>query len=133
MNSYWPPLSIIGISLFVILIAVKALITQKKIAMNGLEADGVIFELSQPGNANENSVYPIVRFVTNTQIWITEKSKTGVVPGVYKIGKKVKVIYNKDSPEDFFINDSFRYTVPIIMIIGSIAILSFASYKLIQM
>jgi len=127
---------IIGIlsicSLACIIIAAKILLIIKKITKFGAEAEGVIFDLVQSGGSAGNITYPIVRFVTDQKEWITEKSMIGAIPGMYKKGAKVIVVYEIDSPNNFFIKDKLTYIVPAIILIIGAALMSFAMFQLIH-
>lgn len=92
---------------------------KKKIRKNGIETDGVIFEIHRPvsrGDRYRSPSYPVVRFVTRNKQWITAESKIGVPMGAYKPGKKVKVIYEESRPERFFIDDTVTRLVPWILV-----------------
>jgi hypothetical protein len=103
--------------LIFIIISIKILYSIQTISREGIKTEGVIFDIEQESGANNSSNnYPIVRFLTNQNIWITKRSKIGFIPGLYKKGKKVLVIYKEDNPEVFYIKDSLTFIIPILMI-----------------
>ncbi len=127
-----PLLILLVCSLAVMLFALNALFIQKKKSSTGIEAEGIIFDFQKTDSPNESMVFPTVRFLTANQVWITKASKLGVIPGIYKKGQRITVVYQKDLPEDFFIQDNSRYLVPIAMLLISFSLLIFAIYKLIN-
>jgi len=119
-------------SVAVLAITVRVLVKQKKIKANGFEATGVIYELSQSTNPNDNIIFPVIRFLTDKNIWITKKSNLGTAPGLYKKGQKVKIIYQKDDPENFFINNPSKYLIPLVAILISVAMLGYGVFLLLH-
>ena len=114
------------VSASVFFIGVFQLVQINKIAKTGSKSKGIIFDLEQSGTtSNINATFPIVRFVTNNSEWITVTSKTGIVPGIYKKGAEVNIIYNKEQATECFIDDKYTYAVPIIMLIVSAALLTY--------
>lgn len=60
-----------------------------------------------------------------------ENKKIGVVPGIYQKGKKVTVIYLKENPSKFIIDDSINTTTPYIIIAIAAGITVIGIYRLI--
>ncbi|MDR0793162.1 MAG: DUF3592 domain-containing protein [Chitinophagaceae bacterium] len=113
----------IVISLFVVIIGLKLLSTIKAISKQGIEAEGIIFDIEPSSfnandtNANDTTIfYPVVRFLTANEKWITKASKISSLPGVYKKGSKITVVYQKDNPNNFFIKDKLTYFIPALLI-----------------
>jgi hypothetical protein len=121
-------------SLAVIMVALKILLTIKKIAKVGIETEGVIIkmDLEQSIDQSSNIRYPVVRFLTDKNIWITKTSNIGVIPGMYKMGKKITVVYQSNAPDNFFIKDNVTYIVPISMIAIGVVLMSIATFQLIH-
>ncbi len=111
------------IAVIIIIISVTIKNNLKNISKNGVEVEGIVFdsELSTLGTA---STYPVVRFLTKENNWVTEKSSIATMPGFYKKGEKVQIIYRDQEPNKFYINDGRTTSVPIILIvIGSVIII----------
>jgi hypothetical protein len=125
---------LIVVSLVVVLIAITSIGKYKKIATSGTEAEGIVFdkELSLSANNNSASIFPVVRFLTHNNEWVTRKASVSVIPGSHKIGQKVTVIYLKDKPTEFFIKSSSTTTVLMIMIAGGLALFAYGVYLLIN-
>jgi hypothetical protein len=121
------------VSIIVLFIAVFQLIQIKKISKTGIKSKGIIFDLEQNGTTSTvNTTFPIVRFLTNHNEWITIASKTGLVPGVYKKGAEVDIIYNKENTKECIIDDKYTYFVPIIMLITSMTLLTYGIILIIK-
>ncbi|UAY55747.1 DUF3592 domain-containing protein [Arachidicoccus terrestris] len=113
------PLIAIMIALALISFSCYFWYLKKQIRKNGIETDGVIFEIHRPVSRQEtyrSPSYPVVRFVTCNKRWITAESKIGVPMGAYKPGKQVKVVYDESRPERFFIDDTLTRLVPWLMV-----------------
>ncbi len=122
---------LIIISLAVIVIAIIALSKYKKISTNGIEADAIIFDIeSSPTNGDTTVTFPIVRFVTEKNEWITQKASVSIIPYSYKKGQSVVVVYSKDKPSDFFIKSNWTNGVLIAMIIIGLALITYGVYFL---
>lgn len=99
-----------------------------KLKRSGLEAEGIIFDLSSGGRESNDTV--VVRFVTKDNVWITKEpstyfSQSGL--NLIRKGDKVKVFYNPDNPDDFVIIHSSSKYFFIAIILGG---LIFAAYGL---
>ena len=117
---------LIIISLAVIVIAIIALSKYKKISTNGIEADAIIFDIeSSPANGDTTITFPIVRFVTEKNEWITQKAAVSIIPYSYKKGQSVVVVYCKDNPSDFFIKSNWTNGILIAMIIIGLALITY--------
>ena len=114
-------LILILISILIIIVACLLLSNIKRIAAEGVDVEGIIFDKEQ--SIDNSGFYPVVRFVTEYDEWITEPSKISVLAWNYKVGSKVSVVYQKNNPKNFFIKDSSTYVVPWIMIGMSICML----------
>ncbi len=123
---------LIILSLAVILIAIIALSKYKKISAIGIEADGIIFDIeSSPTTGDSTITFPIVRFVTERNEWITQKASVSIIPYSYKKGQPVTIVYLKDKPTDFFIKSKWTNEVLIAMIIIGLALLTYGVYFLV--
>ena len=88
--------------------------------------------MEQLVGTDNNISYPIVRFLTKENDWITKSSRIGLIPGIYKKGKEVSVIYQNDNPNNFFIKDKLTYLIPISMLIIALLLTIFGIFFLIH-
>lgn len=124
---------LIILSIVVIAFAIIAWGKYKKISAAGVEAEGIIFDTESSSDANDSTItYPIVRFLTQTNEWITQKASISILPGSYKKGQKITVVYLKDKPTDFFIRSNWTITVFVIMIVIGLALTAYGTYALIS-
>lgn len=123
---------LIIISFLVILIALKQLSNVRKISNHGTEVKGIVFNVEQLVGTYNNISYPIVRFLTKENDWVVKSSRIGLIPGIYKKGKEVSVIYQNDNPNNFFIKDKLIYLIPISMLIIASLLTIFGIFFLIQ-
>jgi len=114
-------LILILFSISIIIIACLLLSNVKRITAEGVTTEGIIFDKDQ--SIDDSGVYPIVRFLTEDNEWITEKSNIVVLPWTYKAGNRESIIYQKSNPKNFFIKDKLIYVVPWIMIGISVCLL----------
>jgi len=98
-----------------ILIVVGAYLWQKTnyLVVNGKKAKGVIFKNvkdSNFGSENKSHYYPVVRFLTDKQEWITEKLNVGYSYAMDE-GTKVEVLYDPDDPTNIVLNSTFQIVI----------------------
>jgi cell shape-determining protein MreD len=128
-----PAIALIILSFVVILIAIITLTKYKKISATGIEAEGVIFDMESSSTSSDATVtYPIIRFLTEKNEWITQKASVSIIPGSYKKGQTITVVYLKDNPTAFFIKSNWTNGVLAIMIIGGLALFTYGIYLLIN-
>jgi hypothetical protein len=127
------------ISLFIafalILIAGKMILNIRKINKNGINAEGIIFDLHQSIDIENNyatSVYPIVRFLTKNKEWITKPTNIGVFPGIYKQGKAVQIVYQENNPNNFYIKDRITQIIPFLMLMVALFLIIISIIRLIS-
>ena len=115
-----------------IIVVLNASRKQNKIKKTGLITEGIVFELSNDSSSSFNVRYPVIRFLTLNEQWITEAANIGISPGFYKKGQKVTVIYDPNDPKQFIIDSKIgSRIIYAIIIFGSLLIL-FGTYKLIS-
>ena len=103
----------------------RLLSATRQIKKTGIAVEGVIFALEDgPNNsgstdnfAGRQARFPVVRFVTEEQKWITKAAKIGTT--AYKPGTIVRVVYQKDDPERFFIDDLTNRILPVLFFVLS--------------
>ena len=80
---------------------------RKRIIDNGIEVEGIIYEFDGI-SINDQTSYPLIRFVTKEGLWITEKgdwTSTSLKEGV-----KVTVVYNSNDPKEFIYRTSYDWS-----------------------
>ena len=98
----------------------------KTLLKTGKEVEGVVFDMDNSDSTgidgSDSLAYPIIRFVTHKQEWITKKadfSYSGLKPG-----DKLNIIYDPENPANFTIKSTIVSLMPILlMIIGTLAII----------
>jgi hypothetical protein len=101
------------------LIAIGFHLLQKGIYLvqNGKKAKAVVFKNNHKVSRSGIIYYPVVRFLTDKQEWITQELSTGSNPATRE-GTSVEVIYDPDKPNNVEINSGFRLkVVPILLLI----------------
>jgi hypothetical protein len=89
-----------------IIVAMTLLTKRNRIIQNGIEVEGVIFDFEISNFSNTNNMkYPIIRFVTKENSWITKTANYS--QPFLKRGQKITVVYIKDNPEEFIFKTSF--------------------------
>jgi hypothetical protein len=112
-------LILISLGLLLIIISFIALKRMNKTFTNGFTTEGIISHFDRKNNYN----YPVVRFTTLKQEWITQKSSLSYFPGLLKKGETVKVVYDPHDPGNFYIDSKWTRITPVILIIAGLACL----------
>ena len=123
---------ILAIGVTILLIAVNFFYKHKKIKKNGIITEGVVFELLNSSISSINLRYPIIRFTTLDQEWITETANNGALPGFYKKGQRVKIIYLQENPKQFIINSKANDILIYGMMVIGFLLIFLSIFKLIQ-
>ena len=88
---------------------------------SGKRANAIIFKNNYSSGPGGKSpiYYPVVRFLTDEQEWITQELSIGYLP-TKKEGTKLEVIYDPEDPSNVEINSTFQLEVlpRIFVIIG---------------
>ncbi|MCU0402439.1 MAG: DUF3592 domain-containing protein [Algoriphagus sp.] len=99
---------------------------------NGKKASAVIFKnnYSKGSPGNSGTYYPVVRFLTDKQVWITQELSIGYNPPK-KEGTKVEVIYDPEEPTDVEINSRFQLEIlPRLLVCIGVMLLVFGFLEL---
>lgn len=83
---------------------------------NGYSTDGIIFDFEQRDGYN----YPVVRFCTLQQEWITQTSKLSYVPHLFKKGQQVTIVFDPHNPADFYIDSKWTRITPLLLLAAGI-------------
>lgn len=121
------PFVCIAIGVAFLIAAVSLDKKYKALLKTGKEVEGVVFDMDSSDNTgidgSDSLAYPIIRFVTHKQEWITKKadfSYSGLKPG-----DKLNIIYDPENPTNFTIKSTVVSLLPILlMIIGALAIIA---------
>lgn len=114
------------------LIAITFSNKQKRIKKIGLTTEGIVYELSDDPSSSFNLRYPVIRFTTLNQEWVTEVANIGMFPGFFKKGQRVTVIYVRENPKQFIINSRTNDFVIYAMLIIGLLLILLSIYKLVQ-
>jgi hypothetical protein len=78
---------------------------------NGKKADAIIFKNNfQSSRSGGGTYYPVVRFLTEKQEWITQELSIGYSPAKEK-GTKLQVIYDPEEPTNVEINSTLQLEI----------------------
>lgn len=94
-------------------IAIGAILWQKgnHLTATGKKAKAVIFKNNYSGTSPSGGMYyPVVRFLTEKQQWITQELSIGYNPPKEE-GTKLEVIYDPDDPTHVEINSPFQLEI----------------------
>lgn len=95
---------------------ITGLMIRRKLAglhEGGREAEGVVNDFERDGDNR----FPVVRFQTPDKKWITAKSNMSYLPTSLEKGAKVRLVYNPDNPENFYILSRWTTVMPKIFLI----------------
>ena len=95
----------------------------KKIIVNSVETEGVIFDFEKNqfnSSSDDNSKYPVIRFVTKENKWITGQSLINISSIFFREGQKVIVTYNSENPTEFILKTkiSWNTLLNLFLIVG---------------
>lgn len=109
MDSY---LVIVFISLGCLVIGVKFWQKGNLLIAEGITASATIYKnnLKHGTGSGRGSYFPVVRFLTENQEWITQELSIGHNPPM-KVGRKVVVIYDPEDPTKVDIKSTFRQVI----------------------
>lgn len=120
------------IGLVFLFIAIKTLLKQNKLKKTGITTEGIVYDVSKEPGSTLNFSYPIIRFTTLTQEWITETANIGMFPGFYKKGQKVTVIYDQNSPKEFTLDSKTNSFITLLFLVVGLLITTLGVYLLIR-
>ena len=111
---------VLAISIGAIAIGIHLWQKTNHLLTSGKKAKAEIFKNNYSSSAGFGGMYyPVVRFLTDKQEWITQELSIGYSPAK-KEGTKLEVIYDPDDPTNVEINSTFQLEVlpRILVIIG---------------
>ncbi|HET6540708.1 MAG TPA: DUF3592 domain-containing protein [Chryseolinea sp.] len=115
-----------------VLLVVGAILWSKgnHLLTNGKKANAIIFKNNYSGSGSSGGVYyPVVRFLTDKQEWITQELNIGYSPPKPE-GTKLEVLYDPDDPTNVEINSSAQLEfLPRLFVVLGIAGLIFGTLE----
>jgi hypothetical protein len=114
-----PYKDIIGLLLGVVFVVIGISSWMKRIRLlkRGIKTTGVVVDFE--AYIGKSTSYPVVKYKTVTGKWVTKKYYIGSSFTSYKVGDDVPVIYDKNTPEDYLIdNFTSKLIGPVFAIIG---------------
>lgn len=126
-----PELVIVILSSILLIVGVKLWQDGKHLLKNGKTATAVIFRNNFKSALEGGSglYYPVVRFLTDKQEWITEELGIGYKPKKRE-GTKLEVIYDPENPTDVEIHSILSLKLlPLLFIITGIVGVVLASLE----
>lgn len=97
----------------------------------GIKTEGIIYSLE---HSRHNGIYyPVVRFKTKEQQWITKKLDFGTNPPQHAEGSKVNLIYDPEEPENVNIDGDLQLIiVPRVLLIAGIICWAYVVLRLFE-
>lgn len=116
------------IGIVFVFIGVSSLLKRRRILKNGIKTTGTLTELN---SAKGMRSFPVVRYKTLDNKYVVKQYDTSGYYSESAVGSDILIIYDKNSIEDYIIdNRTSKFIGPIFTIIG-IALLSASIYTLI--
>ena len=122
---------ILSVGIVLIILSLSFFHKLNSLKNTGRTTDGIVYELSDAQNTSFNFSYPVIRFLTLKQEWITEPTKIGMFPGFYKKGQKVTVVYDEVNPKQFIIDSRINKAIVYIFLIAGCTLLLIGIYNLV--
>ncbi|RDC62937.1 DUF3592 domain-containing protein [Adhaeribacter pallidiroseus] len=102
------------VSIFLLVGGIIKIKNGKYLKKQGKRVKGVIYSLVW----ERDIYYPVVRFKTTEEVWITKKLNSGTNPSMHSEGEKVLLLYDPEDPDLVEINSEISLTIiPVISII----------------
>lgn len=119
---------LLAISIVAIIGGIRLWTKGSRLRTHGKKVNAIIFKNNF--NAMDSNYYPVVRFLTEKQEWITEELTIGYRPAKRE-GTKQEVIYDPDDPHEVEINSTFNLEIlPLILIALGTCGLAFVTLEL---
>jgi hypothetical protein len=101
---------ILVLSAFFIFMGVHFWQKSNHLLAKGKKANAIIFKNNYKNSSDTGMYYPVVRFLTDKQEWITQELQIGYNPAK-KEGTKLEVIYDPNDPATVEINSTFQLKI----------------------
>ena len=123
---------LIGISTVVSVIGIHLWQKGSHLLIAGKKARAVVFRNNYESNKGGGVYYPVVRFLTDKEVWITQQLSVGIRPAM-KEGTSLEVIYDPDDPTTLQINSTFLLEIlPRLLVTVGVCGLIFAFLELFE-
>lgn len=126
------PLILLVIGIGLIAISLRLFHKHQKLKKIGLRTEGIVFDLLDSVSSDNRHQYPVIRFVTSKNEWITQNYEIGFSLKGFRKGQKVNVIYNPSRPEDFTVNSGVNSVILYTLIVIGIVLTGVAAFEVIQ-
>ena len=123
---------LIGISTVVSIIGIRLWQKNSHLLVAGKKAKAIVLENNYEPSKEGGAYYPVVRFLTDKDVWITQQLNFGVNPAI-KEGTRLDIIYDPEDPTTIQINAIFFFEVlPRLLLALGICGLTFAFLELFE-
>jgi hypothetical protein len=123
---------LIGISTVVSIIGIRLWQKNGHLLVAGKKAKAIVIENNYDSSEGGGTYYPVVRFLTDKDVWITQQLNFGVNPAI-KEGTRLEIIYDPEDPTRIQINSMFFLEVlPRFLLALGICGLTFAFLELFE-
>ena len=126
------PLILLAIGIGLIAIPLRLFSKHERIKKTGLPAEGIVFDLIERVSSSNRHQYPVIRFVTAKNEWITQKYEIGVSLNSFRKGQKVNILYDPSKPEDFILKSGTNDIILYSLIAIGILLTGLAAFEVIQ-
>ncbi len=126
------PLILLAISIGLIAIPLKLLSRYQKLKKSGLPAEGIVFDLFESKLSGSYQKYPVIRFLTAKNEWITQKYESGISFSNYRKGQQLNLLYDPSNPEDFIIESGANEIILYTLITVGVLLTGVAAFWVIQ-
>lgn len=105
-------IAILAIAICAMVVGIRLWQKGDQLLTNGKKAKAIIFKNNyRSAGANDGGTYyPVVRFLTDKQEWITQELSIGYSPAK-KEGTRMEVIYDPEDPKTVEINSKFQLEI----------------------
>jgi len=103
-------ITLLFISIIFLIIGIKLWERGNALLKNGRRVNAIVFKNKFENSRDGGIHYPIVRFLTDKNEWVTQELSIGYSPPKPE-GSKVEVIYDPEDPNKVEINSSFQLEI----------------------
>jgi len=105
----------------------------RKVMNKGIQVQGVVFDIVSGSTDQAITQHPVIRFLTISNVWITEPYYTSTFPVSLKKGQTVTVVYSPRDPKNFIIKpEGIALYLPLgMLMLGSVFLIA-GVYKLLR-
>lgn len=118
---------------FFLTLGIGKLNERRKLLRIGVKAEGVVFsvEYERSSDNSRGIYYPVVRYKTTENEWVTKQYGIGSSPSAYTEGDEVNIVYDITDSKHFIIDNwQTKLFGPLMMIIGILLIVGVFIYHI---